>query len=134
MSADNVIEYIETTLIPRLTPERARAIMAHGHTMQAIARGHIASNRALKAAREVGAEMDVLRVSERLRKGAWSHVWAESQGEALAISMILSRVGVGVATVDLVGDGEYNIEDYIALVEPWVAGFPDFPLPVKEDA
>ncbi len=63
---------------------------------------------------------------------AWSHVWAASQGEALAISLILARVGVGVATVDLVGDGEYGIEDYIALVEPWVVGFPDFPLPVEE--
>lgn len=134
MSAENVVEYIESTLIPKLTPQRARAIMAHGHTMRAIARGHIASNRALKAAREMGMEVEVLRVSDRLRKGAWNHIWADSHGEALAISMILARVGVGVATVDLVGDGEYNIEDYIALVEPWVSGFPEFPLPVKEEA
>lgn len=134
MTAENVVEYIETTLIPKLTPQRARAIMATGHTMRAIARGHIASNRAMKAAREVGLETDVLRISERLRHGAWSHVWADSHGEALAISLILARVGVGVATVDLVGNDEYGIEDYIALVEPWVAGFPDFPLPVKEDA
>lgn len=134
MSAENVVEYIETTLIPKLTPQRAKAIMMQGHTMRAIARAHIASNRAMRVAREMGLETEVLRVSERLRKGAWSHIWAESQGEALAISMILARVGVGVATVDLVGDGEYSIEDYIALVEPWVSGFPEFPLPVREDA
>lgn len=134
MTAENVIEYIEETLIPKLTPERARVIMAHGHTMRAIALAQTASARAMRSARSVGLETDVLRVSERLRKGAWTHVWAGSHGEALAISLILARVGVGVATVDLVGDGEYTIEDYIALVEPWVAGFPDFPLPVKEDA
>mgnify|MGYP001611595514 CR=1 FL=1 len=132
MTAENVVEYIEHTLIPKLTPERARAIMAAGHTMRDIARGHIASQRALRVARTFGLESDVMEYSERLRNAAWSHVWAESQGEALAISLILARVGVGVATVDLVGDGEYGIEDYIALVEPWVVGFPDFPLPVEE--
>lgn len=130
----NIAEYIEHTLVPKLTPQRARAITATGYTMRAIARAHIASQRALRAAREAGMEVEVLAVSERLRKSAWSHVWAESQAEALAISMILTRVGVGVATVDLVGDGEYGIEDYIALVEPWTVGFPDLPLPVREDA
>ena len=134
MSAENVVDYIEHTLIPRLTPERARAIIAGGYTMRDIARASVASNHAMRVAREYGLETDVLRFSERLRKAAWSHVWSTSQGEALSISLILARVGVGVATVDLVGDGEYTIEDYIALVEPWVIGFPDFPLPVKEDA
>jgi len=134
VSAENVVEYIESTLIPKLTQQRATAILMQGHTAHAIARGHIAANRALAAARSVGLETEVLRISDRLRKGAWTYVWAESHGDALAISLILSRVGVGVATVDLVGDGEYGIEDYIALVEPWVSGFPEFPLPVKEDA
>lgn len=132
MTAENVVEFIEGTLIPKLTPERAKAIMASGHTLRDIARGQVAQTRALRAARVLGLEVDVLRYSERLRRAAWSNVWSHSHGEALAISLILARVGVGVATVDLVGDGEYGIEDYIALVEPWVVGFPDFPLPVEE--
>lgn len=132
MSAENVIEYIEETLIPKLTPQRARAIIASGYTIRDIARASLASMHAMRVAREMGLETEVMRYSERLRKAAWNHIWSHSQGEALSISLILARVGVGVATVDLVGDGEYTIEDYIALVEPWMTGFPEFPLPVKE--
>jgi len=134
VSAENVVEYIEHTLIPKLTKERATKIIAASGGMKKMAAASLALIHATRAARVAGIESDAVRFSERLRKAAWTHVWDHSQGEALAISLILARVGYGVATVDLVGDGEYGIEDYINLVEPWVSGFPDFPLPVKEDA
>jgi hypothetical protein len=134
VSAENVIDFIEYTLIPKLTRARAAQIIAASGGMQKMAAASASLIHATRAARTAGIESDAVRFSERLRKAAWSYVWDYSQGDALAISLILARVGYGVATVDLVGDGEYDIEDYINLVEPWVSGFPDFPLPVKEDA
>jgi len=132
VTSENVIDFIEHTLVPRLTKERVRAIIGKSDGIQRMAQASLSMSKAIRAARVAGIETDAVRASERLRKAAWSHVWDHSQAEALAISFILSRVGYGVATVDLVGDGEYSIEDYINLVEPWVSGFPDFPLPVKE--
>ena len=134
MTAENVVDYIEHTLIPRLTKERVQKITNERGGIRKMAAATVSMNRAIRAARVAGIESDAVRASERLRKAVWSHVGDYSQAEALAVSLILARVGYGVATVDLVGDGEYDIEDYINLVEPWVVGFPDFPLPVKEDA
>lgn len=134
MTAENVLDFIEHTLVPKLNAERASRIITASGGVRKVAAASASMLRAVRAARIAGVESDAVRASERLRRAAWSSVWNHSQGEALAISLVLARVGYGVATVDLVGDSEYSIEDYINLVEPWVSGFPDFPLPVKEEA
>lgn len=129
MTAENVIAYVERTLIPLLTQERVDAILAKASMPEQIR----ASHRAHKAAIRGGAEREAVRFSERLRSAAWTHVWGGTQNQAYKLSWVLAAAGMGIATVDLVGDGEYTIEDYIVLVEPWASGFPDFPLPVKEE-
>lgn len=131
MSAENVIWYVENVLIPKLTPERARDIFD-----AAKREGDVSSpsHNAQRAAISAGIESEAVRFSERLRAAAWSIVWSDSQVEAWEMSWILSRAGMGIATLDLVGTESYSVNDYIALVQPWVSGFPDFPIPVKEEA
>lgn len=128
--SDNVIEYIRDTLIPRMTSARAAAILM---STEENIRLSLASVRATRAAREAGIEAEVLAAADSLRKAAWGIVWDSTQVEAFRISCILWNLGLGLATMDLVGSGEYGIEDYLVLVEPWVAGYPEFPLPVREE-
>lgn len=129
VTAENIVVYVENTLIPLLNQSRVEAILAKASFPEQIS----ASHRAHKAAMRGGVESLAIRLSERLRSAAWKHVWGGTQNQAFELSWVLAAVGMGIATVDLVGDGEYTIEDYIVLVEPWVSGFPDFPLPVKEE-
>lgn len=130
MTAQNVIEFVEHTLLPKLNPERTKAILAASRKADTRA----ANTNAHRAAVRAGRESEAIRFSERLRNATWHTCWEGTQVEALEISIVLARAGMAIATVDLVGDGEYSIEDYINLVTPWVSGFPDFPLPVKEEA
>lgn len=130
MSAENIVEYVEGTLLPMLTHDRVLAILAAEKEVD----GADANYRAHRAAIQGGIEAYAIRVSERLRAKAWDTIWDGTQVEAWNIARVLSRLGMGIATLDLVGNEGYGIEDYIALVQPWVSGFPEFPLPVKEDA
>lgn len=130
MSAENVLAYVEHTLMPMLNHDRVLAILAEARKVDGVEANH----RAHRAAIMAGIEADAVRYSERLRARAWSSIWDGTQVEAWEISWVLARLGMGIATLDLVGNEGYSIEDYIALVQPWVSGFPEFPLPVKEDA
>lgn len=125
----NTLDYVEQRMVPRLTPERVKVILAANAEEDNTG----AMMRAQRAAQATGIESDAVRASENLRAAAWSVMWGGTQGEAWAISWVLAKVGMGIATIDLVGTNGYTIEDYIALVQPWARGFADFPLPVKEE-
>lgn len=131
MTSENIIEYIENALIPLLDRDRAEAILATNHETRSAAQR--AYDRAHRAAMVHGEEHEAVVAVRKLQDAMWAHIWDSTQGQALSMSYVLARLGMGVATAHLVGTGEYGIEDYIALVKPWTSGYPDFPLPTKEN-
>lgn len=120
------IEFVRDEQVPRLTAMRATEITARA------ADARDAQDRAMAAARLWGREAETVLASEELRRAIWRVVWDSTWPDAWTMSWIASRAGVGLATQDLIGLGDYGIEDYVALVAPWTSGFPDLPIPYEE--
>lgn len=132
MATSDLVAFIRDSHLPSLDRRRMEEILADARidrvgTMQASRRAH-------HAAISAGIEKDAVIASEELRSLAWGTMWDSTQTEAFELSWVLARLGMGLATIDLVGTDGYTIEDYILLVRPWTLGFPEFPLPRKETA
>ena len=130
MTIDDVISFVYNVQMPELTKEKMHAVLAEAAKDAVDAHG--AASRAHKAAIAAGIESQVVIASEKLRHGAWEHMWPSTQVEAMELSWVLARLGTALATADLVGTNGYTIEDYAMLVKPWAAGFPAFPIPTRE--
>ncbi len=121
------IEFIRDHHIPALNPLRTVEIATRSERHD-----YEAQSRALGAAKMWGMEEEAVRASEELRRAVWHAVWESTWVDAWRLSWVVARAGIGVATSDLIGLGDYTIEDYVALVAPWTAGFPDMPIPYGE--
>ena len=126
---DTILEYIEEVMLPRLDRDRAERILSRA---RGCVDGYGAQHRAITAARMNGIEAEAIEASERLRAASWDTIWDSTQTEAWLMSWVMSRVGLAIATIDHVGDGHYQVQDYLDLIDPFSAGFPDFPIPTKE--
>lgn len=122
------VEFIRDKHIPALNPLRTIEIVTRSE-----ARDYEAQSRALGAARMWGIEEEVVRASEELRSAVWQAVWDSTWVDAWRLSWTAARAGIGIATTHLIGLGGYSIEDYVALVAPWTAGFPDIPVPYERE-
>lgn len=122
------VEFVRDEHVPNLTALRADTITKRAETTP-----REAQDRALTAARLWGREEETVLASEELRHSIWSVVWDSTWPDAWVMQWIAARVGVGLATQDLIGLGGYTIEDYIELVAPWTSGFPDMPIPLNEE-
>lgn len=129
MATEDIIEYVETVIVPSLDRSKTEAILARSDQLATSAMR--AMDRSRKASIMAGIEAEANKASSRLRDAAWKHIWNCSQAEAWKMSWVLAAFGQAVATVDIVGDNGYSMDDYAALVEPFSAGFPDFPIPRK---
>lgn len=87
-------------------------------------RTEIAQRHAFEAARLAGdnREEKMVRASEYLRKSIWDIIWDSTWADAWQMSWIISRCALGIATHDLIGTGNYTVEDYSLLVSPWLLG------------
>lgn len=121
------VEFVRDNHIPALNPLRTIEI-----TRRAEHRDYEAQTHALQAAQMWGVEEQVIRASEELRRAVWNAVWDSTWVDAWKLSWVVARAGIGLMTADLIGLGDYTIEDYVALVAPWTAGFPDLPIPYGE--
>lgn len=122
------VEFVRDEHVPNLTALRADVITERAKTSP-----REANDRALTAARLWGREEQTVLASEELRRAIWTVVWDSTWPDAWVMQWIAARVGVGLATQDLIGLGDYTIEDYVELVAPWTTGFPDMPIPLKEE-
>lgn len=123
------VAFVRDHHIPALNPLRTVEI-----SLRSEHRDYEAQSRALEAARMWGIEEDVVRASEELRRAVWEAVWDSTWVDAWRLSWVVARAGIGLMTTDLIGLANYSIEDYVALVAPWTAGFPDIPIPYREEA
>lgn len=125
------IDFILGQQVPRLDRERARLIMLAANLNVG---QHLSERRALDATRLVpGMERQAVAASEDLRKAIWDVIWDSSWADAWILSWIIAQCGIGVSTVDMVGNAGYSVEDYTVLVGPWLmGGFPDMPFPREE--
>lgn len=122
------VEFIRDAHIPALNPLRTIEIATRSEV-----RDYDAQTRALAAARMWRMEEEVVRASEELRQAVWRAVWESTWVDAWRLSWTAARAGIGIATTHLIGLGDYSIEDYVALVAPWTAGFPDIPVPYDRE-
>jgi hypothetical protein len=122
------VEFVRDRHIPALNPLRTIEINLRSEN-----RDYDAQTHALEAARMWGIEEEVIRASEDLRRAVWSAVWDSTWVDAWKLSWVVARAGIGLMTTDLIGLGDYTIEDYVALVAPWTAGFPDLPIPYERE-
>lgn len=122
------VEFIRDRQVPVLNPLRTIEI-----TKRSEVRPYQAQTHALEAARVWGIEEEVVRASEELRRAVWSAVWDSTWVDAWRLSWTAAHAGIGIATTHLIGLGDYSIEDYVALVAPWTAGFPDIPIPYDRE-
>lgn len=121
------VEFIRDRHIPALNP--LRTVEIHTRTTG----DHFAAQtHALGAAQQWGMQEQVVMASEALRKAVWTAMWDSTWADAWRLSWVVSRAGIGIATTHLIGLGDYSIEDYVTLVAPWTAGFPDIPIPYDE--
>lgn len=121
------VAFVRDIHVPALNPLRTTEIV-----LRAERRDYEAQSRALTAARVWGIEEDVVRASEELRRAVWEAVWDSTWVDAWRLSWVVARAGIGLMTTDLIGLAGYTIEDYVNLVGPWTAGFPDMPIPYEE--
>lgn len=123
-----VIQQVIDEHMYRLDRNRVASMMLMARLSERTERAQRHAFTAARAADELREEQ-MIRASEALRAETWNVVWDSRWDEAWIVSWIAARLGLGLATYDLIGFGEYSIGDYMALVGPWTTGgFSDLPL------
>lgn len=116
------IQFVRDVHVPMLDKRRAESILLMARLNEHVERNQ---RHAFEAARKVpDRERQMVAASEMLRKEIWEVVWDSSWADAWHMSWVISRLGIGLATLDLVAldDSKYEVFDYTSLAGPWLTG------------
>jgi hypothetical protein len=125
------IEYVRDVQLPRLDRQRAynMRLWDVATELPGWVNGQTA---AMHSTIGIGErEHQAVSSSEDLRKAVWETIWDSTWRDAWQVSWLIARAGLGYSTFDLVGNNNYTMDDYLALVGPWSAGFPEYPVPLE---
>lgn len=117
------IQYVRDVMLPELDKDRATAILDYARRLPA-EHHEAVSRHAFEAARLAGGdrERQMVQASEDLRQAIWNVMWDSTWVDAWHLSWVVSRVGMGLALVDVMHDGQFDRSEYIQLVSPWLMG------------
>lgn len=126
-AGEDVIRIMREVMLPLLDGPRTKAMHGSVDTQTAM----LSLSRAYNALTAAGGDREerAVEASEKLYAAVWGLMWDCTHVEAFTVALCFQRAAVAASAADLTDDRVYTIGDYLELMRPILAAFPEVDLP-----